>query len=269
MCKLLTFLIALGAIAFGVCSPAGAQFNGCGPGLCSPGSVYAYGYGFQGGCGGYNSACARGGTPQTPIYQGFSFTSGSGGSYSATGVSIGNPSYIATRRVIVFMGGLNDVSLTSGTINGVTATIHIAGVTAGSSSWMAAMSAVVTSGTSVTISLTTSVGAGQPTLFVYTIDNSLLASTTPQVGTNNTSTGTSLSATYSQTTGGCLTGFAASQTPAPSLAFSSPAYTTDQTFGSVNDLVGNFTPVPTTGTGTTTVTWTGTADVALGVLEWQ
>ncbi len=38
--KLLTFLIALGAIVFAVVSPASA-----------------FGYGFQGGCGGYNSAC--------------------------------------------------------------------------------------------------------------------------------------------------------------------------------------------------------------------
>jgi hypothetical protein len=58
MRKLLTFLIARGALALGLCSPASAQFNGCPPGFCVAGAAYAFGYGSQAGCGGYNSASA-------------------------------------------------------------------------------------------------------------------------------------------------------------------------------------------------------------------
>ena len=43
MRKLLTFLIALGAIVFGVCSPAGAQLNGCNPGFCVAGRCHCWG----------------------------------------------------------------------------------------------------------------------------------------------------------------------------------------------------------------------------------
>ena len=172
--------LVLAAIAFGVCSPAGAQFNGCGPGLCSPGGVYAYGYGFQGGCGGYNSACAS--APSTPVltYVGsFLSFSDSGSVSTCTGVPIGTAAGFTTRRIIIsIIAATFDGGIASVTIGGVSATIHVQN---GAQTGTAIVSADVPTGTAATVVITEGGTIFlQPVLGVYTVDDALLISTTRQ-----------------------------------------------------------------------------------------
>lgn len=89
--------------------------------------------------------------------------------YSFTSQNIGNrPS--ATRRIIVCVGGYRDAggAVSSATINGVAATIHVSDNSAYQS--MAIISAVVPTGTSVTIAITWSISQAACGIAVFAMD---------------------------------------------------------------------------------------------------
>ena len=128
-------------------------------------------------------------SPPVPTYIGESAATGSSTTFTASTADIGNPSYIATRRVIVIASGSNfGQTATSATINGVSATIHLNGTTSTANTSIIVFSAVVPSGTTgVTIVLNmTGTLFGGADMHVYTVDNSLLLSTTPTTGANST-----------------------------------------------------------------------------------
>lgn len=199
-----------------LCGGANAQLSG---GLQFPGPGTAHG-----------SA-----SPPAVTYVGSFAGAGSGTATITATIDIGNPSYIATRRVIAIMaGGSGATTPSSGTINGVA----LDQMTALSSSCSALncvefVSAQVTSGTtSVAFSLTYSGTVfTNPQVIVYTVDNSLLSSITPTTGYTENLSGTGTNTTTVNTTtkagGFILAGVWAGGGAGPSITASTETYTTD------------------------------------------
>jgi len=159
MRKLLTFLIALGAIVFAVVS-----------------QVFAFGYGFQGGCGGgYNSAggFSGGGCGAAPFVHfassNGSTTAGTSFTFSSQGIGTADPN----RLVVVCIGGgpgSGAFTVTGVTIGG-NAAAHVSGASAYDSGgglsdiWYLA----VPTGTTATIAVTFSQSLTRSSIAVYSV----------------------------------------------------------------------------------------------------
>lgn len=186
-------------------------------------------------------------SPPVPSYVATATGSHTGSVQSAT-MSIGNPAYIATRRVMLVVtgacGGNSIVSGSGTTINGVNATIDVQ-IEAGSGggACCAELSAVVTSGTtSVPIQVTYSGTTGDAAFGTFTVDNSTLQSTTPSVGSASNGTGASpiTSSSFTGTSSGFMVG-GLTFIGGSSQAFSTAGWSTNGS--SFGEIVGsNFSP---------------------------
>lgn len=156
----------------------------------------------------------------------------SGSTFTTSTANIGNPAYIATRRVIVFIvGGGSGVTLVSGVINGVAADTVTTLGTGGNLDGTWIMSAVVPSGTtSITVTSTMS-GAvfGAASFCIYNVDNGLLNSPTPVAGYVENLSATTGTATANSLSGGfILSGQAGSSgISGSSITAASETYTLD------------------------------------------
>ena len=257
MRKLLTFLIALGAVALGVCSPASAW--GCRE------------FGRQGGTG-CNSVIASA-PPSTPIvtYQSnpastqTSGSSGGPGPWTVTGVNIG--AAYPTRRVIVIVyGGAGANTVASATIDGGAGPIAAnTPVTGGSNAPFSIYSAIVPTGTTATIIQTmTGNFYGASSIQAYTVDDSLLSSPTP-VASFSDAASSPISGSVAKLSGGfeiVAVGWniGGSKTP-DGFSASSPSLSNDLSDGTVW-ILGSANGI-SAGTGMATATWTGSANATM------
>ena len=133
-------------------------------------------------------------------------TSATGNSFVIAGVPIGNPAYIATRRVIVVLEGTGSAgwhclggTMGSATIDQFTDN----GYTAVGSDVVEIMSAVVTSGTTVTVTVNYSGTPGfVQRMFVYICDNSrMTAPSSPVTAKDEKTDGTDINSVTFNTTG--------------------------------------------------------------------
>ena len=178
----------------------------------------------------------------TVTYVGSYASAGAGTDTITATISIGNPSYISTRRVICVVSGGSANSFpqinASSTINGV-AVDQVTSLSASSgggptgSNCVEFVSASVPSGTtSVAFSLKYSATVfTSPRIIVYIVDESLLSSAVPATGrdANNGTTGLN-TATVDTTTkagGFILAGVWAGGGAGPSITSSTETYTTD------------------------------------------
>lgn len=210
--------------------------------------------------------------PPTATFVEAGTLTGSGSTYTKTGASFG--AAFANRRVIVLCGASapNSRVFSSSTLGGLTAALAAEAHTAGSSLAMI-VSAVVPTGTTGDISITMSNTVFSDIAYaVYTLDDSLLNSTTPVTSTGNTAGATSMaSGAFAASAGGVIlsaAGFTngSSKTPASVTDDKSDTITIGNSSGDLiaaaaNGIVG--------GNTTLTTTWTGTFDGALAVASWR
>lgn len=194
----------------------------------------------------------------------FAFSGGlsaSGSTLTAANITLGPTTGFTTRRIILLIqtnaGATNGRTLVSGTINGVSVTIHAQ--TAGTAALpsCAIVSAdVATGNTSQTVTMTYN-----GTLFssaflgVYTVDDALLVSTIPSTGTNTIpSTTTTLStSSFTQTAGGFT--IAGMDLASANTLLAMTGYTNDAGGGTTAVIESHLAPVATTGSTTATATW--------------
>lgn len=253
MRKLLTFLIALGAIAFGVWSPASAQYGGC-----------------LGACG--TVASALPGPPTLTFVSAITLPQ-SGSAATSSSVNIGPTAGFTTRRIIMSLsvkGSDAAGTLSSVVINGVTATIHTQAGGGGTPAFAAVVSADVptgTTGVTVTTTFTNSLFAGV-VAGIYSVDDALLVSTTPS---SNTGTGSAVSSistgSFTETAGGFIVAAAALGT-VPS-GFAITGYTTDALGGANQGIVSHLASVASTGSTTATATWTNSSNATIAAAAWR
>lgn len=207
--------------------------------------------------------------------QAFQITSGSGTTTCVyVGVDIGNPTYIATRLVIVVMNshGLSSIGLPiTATVGVASATIDSDIIETGANAGAHLFQAAVASGTTATVtvvwSTTWTCGAG---ISVYITDASQLISTSPTVATFSDSTGTATSKAMSVagTSPGFVIGIVGFGTGSGNLVTSS-GYTLDYN-NQFGPGIGNFHLIPiSTGTQSVTPTW-ATGSFMSGILaSWH
>ena len=210
---------------------------------------------------GFNNSKVASTTPPTLSAVSNFVLGGSGSTRTSATVNIGNPAYIATRRVILACStnAMANGPISSGTINGITANIDLDYEPANADA-VHIFSAVVTSGTTnVTVTLNfPGTQFSNDACEVYNVDNSLLNSTTANTGTGTSASTTSLATSSISTSAG---GFivAAGAIGASSTSYAFTGLTTDA-FGGTNTNVissqgslagGNLTPTATQGTAQT------------------
>jgi hypothetical protein len=257
MRKVLTFLIALAAIALGVCSPVSAQgFNGGG---------------FNIGLGPFATASA----PPTLSFVGTTAGSHSGAVETFTSVNIGTASGFTTRRIICVIWNNVTYALLAGgtppTIGGITATVHAQVNQSSGGPGAYIFSADVPTGTTATVVVTfaSSIFADLH-ISIYTVDDALLVSTTPQTGTGSTGSSvlTLSTSSFTESTGGFTV--AGGATGATVSALGITGYTTDFGGGSSNQIDGNLSSIGSTGSVTATLAWTTTsATAAIAAASWR
>jgi hypothetical protein len=264
MRKLLTFLIALAAVAF---------LN-----------VSAHAFGCKGwpqlsGGNGCNSsiAAAGGGTP-TLAYIGIVTPTYSSGVATATGAAIGTAAADRLVVVVFFDETATNTSLSSVTIGGVTATVNTqssGGV--GVNVFVGIASLNVPAGATATIVATYANSGNIGRFQVYTVNG--LSSFTPTGAGNNWKVNTGpISTTLATTSGGVvIVGGAIGQGAALVSTFSgTETYTTDSSFdadfGSNSGGVGHATGIATNAASTVSDTFTGDSGVnhlAIAAVSWR
>jgi hypothetical protein len=177
-----------------------------------------------------------------------------------SGASLGTP--VSTRFVIVPIDITNcagGYSISSATIGGVAATVNYIETRGwfGDDGCVIFISANVASGSTGDIVVNGNAGTFGTTYFgVYTINQSLLLSTTPSVGSDGTGGGTSESPSVSATSTGFVIG---TYTFTNGSSGKNPAVSGGFTDDDVDDQRGFFSlgSLPTTGTVSATINWTG------------
>lgn len=202
-------------------------------------------------------------------------TTGTGGNaspWTATGVPAG--AAFSTRRVIVVAwGGAGNPCVASATIDGgggpVAATTPVCG---GTNSPISIYSAVVQVGATVTI-IQTMVGPffGQSNLQIYTVDDSLLSSSTPLTSFSDSSTSPVSGSLASELANGFEivdVAYASGSFKNPSgFSVSSPSLTTD--FNDDRQLnIGHVNGIPG-GTGSASSTWTTTDSATMMIAAFR
>jgi hypothetical protein len=262
MRKLLTFLIALGAVAFGVCSPAAAQ------------AIIGGGI--------WGDVKPRAAPPAGVVftYQGTTIgsVSGSDATFGTITINANGGVTGANRRVLVVFeipsGNAGVVPTgTSGTIFApnsgapITAdTVSVAGQDTVTNVVQALVSAVLPVGTTTTLSVPFSgTIASSPRFSVYTVDNSTLSNPlTPVVTFVQGTTTPPITGTINTLSGGGLLGmFAGFGTS--SNAWSAGITTSDGVFGADNwgSLSNTSANTPLSVSNTWTVSGSGNPDLAL------
>lgn len=194
-----------------------------------------------------------------------------------SGIPIGPASGFAARRIILSIvanrnsAGFNG-GLTSVTIGGIAATIHIATSTGGND--VAIASADVPTGTTANIVLTAGgTWFATPILGIYSVDDALMVSTTPSVASgNNSGTSVTTSASFTQTSGGFVVAGVALDNNAGGSGISISGYT-NNAFGTSGDSgsLSSLEPVPSTVTATASASWAGGTSQGgtLAVAAWR
>jgi hypothetical protein len=255
MRKLLTFLIALGAVVFGVCSPAGAW--GCRE------------FGRQGGTG-CNSVIAGSPPVGPPIftYQ----TDDPAWSGTSTLTSSAEPigSAFATRRV-VFMIRVGDVgsTLSSGTIGGVTLDTLIR-IGSDGTSLVYLVSAIVPIGTTAAAVLNFTGSIFSIVSTTFTTDNAQLASSTPITSFASVASGTTLTGSVAVLAGGSILAIciASGSTTNPQITASTAGLSND---GKISNFYssGHANGAPANAASSVTETWIGSAATVLALAAYR
>lgn len=230
------------------------------------------------GCGKMSSS-ALPGPPNTLTFKQASFgPSYSDPTYTWTGVDIGNPAWIATRRVIAVIMTQNQYQpLTGVTVNGVfSLTIHGSAWanSTGSDPGVAIASGLVTSGTS-SVNVTATYGGTaftSPVVVIYIVDDSQLVSGTPSIGSNTSVPSVlTLTGSFTEAVGGF--DIAASQLETVGITshtISTSGYTDDAGGGTSRFLVSSKASLASSGSATATSSW-GTTSSAAAILaaSWR
>jgi hypothetical protein len=127
----------------------------------------------------------------------------------------------------------------------------------------------IPTGTTATIALTYNSSVfNDQTLTVYSVDDALLVSTTPNTGNGTASAATTAStSSLTQTAGGFTLAGAGTSTGVTSLAVT--GYTTDQNGGTGNVITAHLALVSSTGSAAATATWSTSASAAIVVASWR
>jgi hypothetical protein len=191
-----------------------------------------------------------------------------------TNASIGSTAGFTTRRIIFVLttNSMNPSSIASFTVNGgapVNGAIHVQQQNGASGPFAAIFSADIATGTTATIAVTynTSVFNDQ-NLAVYSVDDALLVSTTPNTGAGTASAATSsATSSFTQTTGGFTVAGEGMSTSVTTLAIT--GYTTNQNGGSSNVITSSLTSIASTGSVTAASTWATSASAAIVAASWR
>lgn len=211
-------------------------------------------------------------TPPTATYVSTGTLTFSTNTFTKTGAGIGSAS--STRLVIVAIGGplASGRSISSATIGGVAATIHVD--KQGNSSWAAIISAVVPTETTADIVLTMNLSVFNNAVYaVYTSDTANMSSQTPVTGNGTATAVASLAASsFSASANGfivAITGSVSSsfKTPASLSDDKSDTFSTDVAFNG-NILAGRANAIAG-GTTIVTATWTGSFDACIAAASWR
>jgi hypothetical protein len=195
--------------------------------------------------------------------------------YTSATVNFGPTAGFTTRRIIcaVAGAGLWNGGIQSVTLGGITATQHVISASSAASPIAAIYSADVPAGTTnQTVAVTFNAGSvfGGPTIAIYTVDDALLASTTP-TGTGQNFTGSSLTSlttgSFNQSAGGFAVGYSKLGGSSGG-GFVITGYTTDA-FGGGNADVAGHLAVGSTGSTTATSTWTAPQSASIAVAAWR
>lgn len=185
-----------------------------------------------------------------------------------TNMNIGTAGGFTTRRIIVAFGGVSGISgssLTSVTIGGISATVHI---TSFSNGWTAIASADVPTGTTATIVATFGSNIfATPVADTYSVDDALLLSTTPSTGSGSAGSSPVTTSSYSQTSGGFVIAAGTIDTAGTGLVVT--GFTTDFGGGAARNIAAKLTTGLVTGSTTASMAWTGAASGALVVSAWR
>lgn len=200
----------------------------------------------------------------------------SGSTFTTAVADIGNPAYIATRRVIVaVVGGGNATIVQAGsTINSVAVDSAVTVGTNGSLAGMWIMSAVVPSGTtSITITAQMSGSIfGASSFYIYNVDNTLLNSITPVTGFTTTASTTTGTATANSLSGGfILAGLAAAggATTGVSITASTETYVTDAINNNSRNSCAHSNGVGTNTPSSVTWSWTSANIAGVGIAAFR
>jgi hypothetical protein len=193
--------------------------------------------------------------------------SNAGGTTTFSGVNFGTA--FSTRFLISVVGFNNVVfsgSTMTATIGGNTATVFFANQATNSA--VGIFYVGVSSGTSGTVTVTQSGGSvfTTPVGALYSVDSSLLLSTTPTTASNTATSVTTIStSSFTQTVNGFTilglsTGGGTSSYVPPTGFVNDTAYT---------DLFMHLAPVLSTSTGTLTYSWTGSSNASIAAASWR
>jgi hypothetical protein len=252
MRKLLTFLIALGAIVFGVCSPAAAQYGGC-----------------LGACGTVASALPG---PPTATFQ--SQVAGSNSSSTVT-ATVATGSSFSTRIVVAVIAGFTNsvaFTLTGATLDG-NAALNFGTVISGPGSgadagvWYAVFAdSAGTTSSSLVATFNTSV-SGNFRVATYTMDSSQMAGTTPATFSGSSATNaTSISANLTIANNGSVV-IAQDSSVNETKTYTGVTMTSDSSFNVTKLAHANSV---SSGAPTLTESWaTGSNNGVLGVLVFR
>lgn len=221
---------------------------------------------------GAGKAAAGGAAPTVSFVAGTNSNSGSGtATRTYASVNIGNPAYIATRRVIAIVGGgTTGRTLSSCTINAVACDTVTTLTDASNSMSMYVGSAVVTSGTTgVTVAMTySSTEFNNNGLITYNVDNSLLSSPTPvTANVSNTSVTSATEAVAVLSGGFIILAQMRSGGTAATITSSDAGITSDQT--SFNMITGHVSNVAASAASNAAVGWTTAANSNLALLAYR
>jgi hypothetical protein len=222
---------------------------------------------------------AGGGLPPVLTYVGdvFPETSYVDPTITYTAVPIGTASGFTTRRIIIVgtaSGVASNGSLTNVSINGISATIHIestAGAENGGEGHSFIASLPVPTGTTADITLTIAGGIfSSHVLGIYTVDDALLVSTTPSVGSNFTTSAvtTLTTSSFTQTAGGFVIAVGSLST-APASGLAITGYTTNQFGGANSVILASLTSIGSTGSAMATANWVSSLSGNICAAAWQ
>jgi hypothetical protein len=166
-------------------------------------SAFGFGYGFEGGSGGYNSAATGGGTPFGITFISDATLSTVGTTYTFTSQAIGTAD--PTRLVVVGIGhGVSGRTVTSATIGGISATQATGAQPSGSGSNTDIWYAAVPTGTTATIVINYSGSEDRTAIAVYSVIGTGLAFSAANGTTISSGTPTSVSTTVITPSGGVV-----------------------------------------------------------------